>query len=255
MTIYFPESSVAFLREGYTFISRRCDRFDTDTFRTRLMLRPVVCLWRAEAAEFFYEGGRFSRAGAMPRSAKHLLQDAGSVQSLEGAAHHHRKQLFLALTDRDSVERLGHAFNTEWHAALQRWQPGKELVLHDELRRILTAAACRWAGVPADEHTVERRSRELSLMIDQAGGFGPANWYARWRRRATEKWAAECIRKLRDAGPAGQSGGSPAAAIAFHTDELGATLPPAVAAVELLNLLRPIVAVSRFMVFAEVALQ
>lgn len=252
MTVQLPESSLALLREGYTFISSRCDRYGTDLFRTRLMLRPVVCLRGAEAAEFFYGQGRFGRRAAMPRSAQHLLQDAGSVQSLQGAAHRHRKQLFLDLMTRESVERLGQVFDTEWHSARERWRDSGEVVLHDEVRRILTATACRWAGVPADQ--VSRRARELSLMIDKAGTVGPVNWYARWRRRSTEKWAAECISTIRRSGPAAASD-TPANVIAFHTDEHGNPLSAETAAVELLNLLRPIVAVSRFMVFAAVALQ
>jgi fatty-acid peroxygenase len=91
-------------------------------------------------------------------------------------------------------------------------------------------------------------------MIDKAAAVGPLNWYARWRRRFTEKWAAECIGAIRRSGRAAASD-SPAAAIAFHTDEHGNPLSAETAAVELLNLLRPIVAVSRFMVFAAVALQ
>lgn len=66
MTVQLPEGSLALLREGYTFISSRCDRFGTDAFRTRLMLRPVICLRGAEAAEFFYGGGRFGRKGHAP---------------------------------------------------------------------------------------------------------------------------------------------------------------------------------------------
>lgn len=254
MTVKLPEGSLALLREGYTFISSRCDRFGVDAFRTRLMLRPVICLRGAEAAEFFYGGGRFGREGAMPRSAQHLLQDAGSVQSLEGAAHRHRKQLFLDLMNKESVDRLGQAFDTEWHAAVERWRGKGAVVLHEELPRILTAVACEWAGVPAGQAAVGHRARELSLMIEKAGALGPGNWYARWRRRGTEKWAADCLDSIRRSGP-DATRDTPAAAIAFHTDEHGNALPVDTAAVELLNLLRPIVAVGRFMVFAAVALQ
>ncbi|SEL09920.1 Cytochrome P450 [Blastococcus sp. DSM 46786] len=49
-TLTAPDSSLALLREGYAFISRRCDRLGTDAFRTRLMLRPAVCVRGAEAA-------------------------------------------------------------------------------------------------------------------------------------------------------------------------------------------------------------
>ena len=34
-----PESTLAFFREGYRFISTRCERYDTDIFTARLLLR------------------------------------------------------------------------------------------------------------------------------------------------------------------------------------------------------------------------
>jgi fatty-acid peroxygenase len=39
-----------FLR-GYEFISNRCRRYGTDLFATRIMLKKVVCMQGAEAAE------------------------------------------------------------------------------------------------------------------------------------------------------------------------------------------------------------
>lgn len=253
MTARLPDSSLALLREGYTFISARCDEVGTDIFQTRLMLRPVVCIRGSAAAEFFYGGGRFSRTGALPRSAKHLLQDAESVQTLEGADHHRRKQLFLELGSRESAEHPAEAFDAEWHDRDHGLPSGRRFSLHTEVRRILTAAVCRWAGLPTDPATVRRRSRELGLMIDQAGSFGPVNWYARWRRHSTEKWAANAILAARLAAR-DQTPTNPVEVIAFHRDTAGKELPPNTAAVELLNLLRPVVAVGNFIVFAAVAL-
>ena len=86
-----PDSSIDLLREGYTFIPRRCDQLGTDGFRTRLLFKPVTCIHGADAAGMFYNGHRFTRQGAFPTSIMHLLQDEGSVQALDGDAHHHRK--------------------------------------------------------------------------------------------------------------------------------------------------------------------
>ncbi|MDF2096949.1 hypothetical protein [Aquibaculum arenosum] len=72
------DHTLPFLREGYDFISRRCDRLQSDRFLTRLMLRPVLCTRGAEAAEMVYEGGRFTRQGALPPTTLRLLQDKGS---------------------------------------------------------------------------------------------------------------------------------------------------------------------------------
>lgn len=99
------DNTLAFLWEAYTFISRRCDRLGSELFRMRIMLTPVVCMRGAAAAQFFYEDDRFTRQGAMPQTTLRLLQDKGSVQSLDGAAHRHRKGLFMSLMTPDSVAR------------------------------------------------------------------------------------------------------------------------------------------------------
>ncbi|WP_430297694.1 cytochrome P450 [Sinomonas sp. B1-1] len=247
-----PDSTLAFRREGYTFISTRCDRLGTDVFGTRLLLRPVVCLRGAEASATFYDPLNFTRENAVPRSAQHLLQDQGSVQTLTGLAHHRRKRLFLdQLTDR-SEERLAERFAAAFDAALSR-PDCRRFVLDTEVRAVLTEAALRWAGLEAPPAVVQQRSEEFGLMVDKAGSLGPPNWKARRRRVTTERWAAEQIARLREDG-AGADSASPAAAVALHRDDRGQLLPEPVAAVELLNLLRPVVAVGRFMAFAVVAL-
>src|SRR5699024_8608826 len=54
------DSTISFLREGYAFISSRCDRLNTDVFTSRIGLLPVTFIRGAEAAELFYEGDRFT---------------------------------------------------------------------------------------------------------------------------------------------------------------------------------------------------
>ena len=181
MIARLPDSTLPLRRQGYSFISSTCDRLGADMFQTSLLLRPVVCIRGEEAAEFFYDGGRFGRTRAMPRSAQHLLQDAGSVQSLEGAAHRHRKALFLDLAEGAGAQELGSCFDDEWDRAERRWP--RRINLYEEVSTVLASAVFRWAGLPADHGTAAARARDLRLMVERAGTFGPANWHARRRRR------------------------------------------------------------------------
>lgn len=247
------DSTVAFLREGYPFISSRCDGLGADLFTSRLGLRPITFMRGAEAAEVFYAGGRFSRVGALPPSVQHLLQDAGSVHALDGDAHRHRKAAFLSLMSPEAMDRFGDLFEVQWHAVEQRWQGQRRIVLHEQAREILTRTACAWAGVPLPEHQVRRRAREFGLTIDNAARFGPPNWYARARRTATQRWVTGIIEDVRS-GELTAPAGTAVHLFAHHRDLDGKLLDPEVAAVELLNILRPTVAVARFIVFAAVAL-
>lgn len=48
------DSTLALLSEGYRFISRRCQRYRSDIFQTRFMLRRAFCVTGEEAARMFY---------------------------------------------------------------------------------------------------------------------------------------------------------------------------------------------------------
>jgi len=248
------DSTISFLREGYAFISSRCDRLNTDVFTSRIGLLPVTFIRGAEAAELFYEGDRFTRQGAMPPTVQHLLQDKGSVQALDGRAHRVRKHAFLSLMSTDAMNRLGNIFDQQWEQVIRRLPARRHLVLHDVVQEILTRTACQWSGIEVQETDIPRLTKELGLMVDRAARFGPANWYAQWRRRSTERWATRLIENFRS-GILHPPEGTALDVFAHYQDDDGDPLPSKIAAVELINILRPTVAVSRFIAFAAVALE
>lgn len=245
------DETLAFLREGYDFIGTRCDALGTDLFRTRIMLRPVTCLRGEAAAQMFYGSGCFTRRGAMPQTVLRLLQDKGSVQLLDGEAHRHRKALFTGLLmDEVAVDRFVDLFREEWRAATEEWARRPSIVLLDEVNLVLTRAVCRWAGVPLDRRRDVHLCRELGSMIEHAGHVGPKVLLALARRRSAERFATSVLSRLRNAGEAA----TPAARIAQFRDPDGQLLGIDAAGVELLNILRPTVAIGRFVMFAALAL-
>jgi fatty-acid peroxygenase len=250
-TLGVPDSTAGFLRDGYLFGGRRFARVGSDAFRTRIAGRPVIVARGLDAARFFAEGGRFTRVGALPPSALRLLQDVGSVQTLDGDAHRRRKELFLEVAAEPGPRALlVGAFREAWIEQVGSRRPGP-VALQEFAARTLTAAVLSWAGIDADDDAIDARTREFDAMVRQAGTVGPPNWAARMLRHRTERWATELIeRQRREAfAPAG----SPLATVAAFEEE-GAPLLSDVAAVELINLLRPTVAVGRFIVFTALAL-
>jgi fatty-acid peroxygenase len=237
------DSTRAFFREGYDFVGNRCRTLGADAFRARLMLRPAVIIAGEEAARRFYDGKSFTRAGAMPPTTLRLLQDKKSVQSLDGKAHAVRKAMFLDMMAPESIAAMGAQVDRWWQTMLPGWRAAGEIGFHDAFGELLTAAACDWAGVPLLAEERGPRARELMAMIDGAGSAGPRTWRALRLRRRTEKWARARLDELRGAGDA-----TPAGRLA------GSGLDRTTAGVELLNLLRPTVAVTRFATFAALAL-
>ena len=247
------DDALALLHDGYAYGTRRFRRLGSDAFRTRLLGRPTIVMRGREASAVFGDHRRMSRAGAIPRSVMHLLQDEGSVQSLEGEAHHHRKAVFLHLLDDEGAARLADASGREWEAAARR-ASGRTESLYDIAVEVLTRSAVDWIGLPPDSTDIDRLGGALAEMVDAAPTLGPRNWSARLRRRRVERWAASLVRDAR-AGTLRATTGSPLAAMATLHDHDGTQPPPGTAAVELINLLRPIVAVARYVVFAAHALE
>lgn len=247
------DSTLALLSEGYTFIQARCRRYQTDLFETRLALRRAICMTGEEAAHVFYEPGRFTRKQAMPLTTLLLLQDKGSVSVQDGAAHRHRKKMFMSLMSPEHIQRLTERFAEEWRAALERWASRSEVVLHRAVQAVLCRTVCAWAGVPLTEAEGRQRTREFAAMIDGAGAVGPRNWWGLLLRRRTERWARGLIEHVRD-GTLETPEERALHVIAEHRNQEGKRLGVKVAAVELLNVLRPVVAVARFVTFAALAL-
>ncbi|HET8728274.1 MAG TPA: cytochrome P450, partial [Alphaproteobacteria bacterium] len=205
------------------------------------------------AARVFYEPDRFTRRGAMPKPTLKLLQDEGSVQMLDGEAHRWRKRMLMSLMTPAAIRRLGDTFEAGWRARMACWERMDEVILFEEVRGILCRAVCDWAGVPLTEQQAEARTREFGAMIDGAGAIGPRNWRGMLLRTRTERWARYLIARIRR-GEAEVPEGSAADIIARHREANGDLLDVKIAAVELLNVLRPTVAVDRFMTFAALAL-
>jgi fatty-acid peroxygenase len=247
------DSSLAVLREGYTFISTRCLRFGSDLFAARLLGKRAICIHGREAVQLFYGEPKLQRRKAIPRRVITSLFGKGGVQALDGDEHRKRKAAFLSLMSAESTARLMQLTADEWRTAIRRWQSGGDVVLLDEAQRVLAAATCAWAGVPVAPHDVHRRAHDFAAMVDAFGGVGPRLWRGKLARARTERWLASVIEEVRS----GRSPAEPGTALdvmANARDLSGQPLAARTAAVELINVIRPTVAISWYVAFAAIAL-
>jgi fatty-acid peroxygenase len=206
------------------------------------------------AAELFYDTERFQRSGAAPEPLRATLFGKGGVQTLDGSAHALRKAMFVSLTTPGRVEALAARVQAELMVASSQWRIVRQVSLYDELQLVLTRAVCAWAGVPLmpQEHSV--RAAQLSSLFNDAASSIRHHFRARLARKQAEEWLTRLVESIR-AHTVDAPEDSAARTVALHRDLDGRFLPPSVAAVELLNVLRPTVAVSVFIVFAAHALQ
>lgn len=247
------DSTLDLLRAPYDFISSRCKALGSDVFETRLMLRKTICMTGKDAARLFYDAERFQRKHAAPIRLQQSLLGTRGVQTADDEAHLHRKRMFLALMSDERLQQLNSIFSHEFMLAAQRWSSMDRIVLYEALHEVLTRSICRWAGVPLDESEVAMRTAELTAMFDRAGAVGPPHWRSRRARNRAERWCAGLIQAIRK-GQIKVPRASAAYRIAFHRDHEDRPLSAHTAAIELLNVLRPTVALSVYVVFIAHAL-
>lgn len=248
-----PDSTLAVAREGYEFIGNRCRRYNTDVFEARIVLQKMICMRGEEAARVFYDTERFERADVTPGFIKKTLFGEGGVQGLDDEAHRHRKQMFMSVMGAEAQVELSNLMERNWVEAQKEWERMPEVGLAEASAEILTRTICQWTGVPLEEKDVPRRARQLTLMFEGPGSVGLKHFRSRAARREGEKWIAELVRLVRS-GSLKVDENKALSVFAQHRNLDGELLEEKVASVEVLNLLRPTVAISRYIVFEALAL-
>lgn len=247
------DSSLALMTEGYRFISNRCKQYHSNVFQTRLLGQQVICMKGEECAELFYDNDRFERNGAIPNRIKQSIFGKDGVQTYDGKIHQHRKSLFMSLITAEQIEIITEITRQQWEIAIDDWKTIDELELYTKVEEIMCRVACQWAGVPLWAKELKQRTKDLSAMIDSFGAIGPRHWRGRMARNRTESWIRGIIRDVR-VGTIDVNEETPLYTIAWHNNLDGNLMSTQMAAVELINILRPIVAIARYITFSSVAL-
>ncbi len=247
------DSIFALASDGYKFISQRCQRYGSDIFQTRLLFNKTICLRGEEAAKLFYDREKFIRKNAAPKRVQKTLFGEGGVQGMDGDPHRHRKQMFMSLMSDENIQQLADILVRQWQAYAKKWSTMDKVVFFEEARAVFCRAVCNWAGVPLPESQVKSLTEDLGAMIDASGAVGPKHWRGRLSRKRTEKWIEGIILKVRN-NQLEVPQDSAAYIIANQRDLNGELLDLHTAAVELINILRPTVAIARYATFAALAL-
>ncbi|MBP1970275.1 fatty-acid peroxygenase [Virgibacillus natechei] len=247
------DNSIKLMTEGYNFIPNRLRYFQSTIFQTRLLGQKAICISGEEAGALLYDNALFQRKGAAPMRIQKSLFGVGGVQGMDGAAHQHRKQLFMSLMTSQRLKVLHNLTVEQWEIATRKWENMHKVELFEEGEKIMCRVACQWAGVPLWAKELKLRSNDLAAMIDAFGAVGPRHWQGRTARNRTEKWIKYIIEQVRS-GKMQAPEETALYAMSWHRDLNGNLLNLKTAAVELINIIRPIVAIARYITFGALAL-
>jgi fatty-acid peroxygenase len=219
---------------------------------TVLLLRRTVVALGPEMARAFYAPGAFQRRGAMPLRVKATLTGLGAIQGLDGEQHRQRKAFFLALLGEQGVRQFMDIFISDWNEERQHWREAGSVTLHDEIPKVLARSACKWVGVPQDWLDAEDATGLLRDLYESPARVGYGHWQGLTSRMRLEKRLAALVRDIRGEEITVDAR-SPLFSWSMYREN-GYWLPARVTAVEILNLLRPIVAIERYLLFVTHAL-
>ncbi|WP_328623043.1 cytochrome P450 [Streptomyces sp. NBC_00354] len=248
------DSTLALMTQGYAWLPDRMRVAADGTVRTHLLGRPTIALRGPEAVAFFYDEDHVARAAALPDPVLDTLFGHGAVHTLDGRAHRVRKAMFLSLLkEADGVAALGALVRGRFLAAVTG-RPWERQVLFDTAAESLALAVCDWAGLPLADTAVADLSRDCTAMVDGFASPGPRHVRAHRARARQEQALAKLVSDVRATRADAVTEGSALGAVARHRDADGALLDPRIAAVELLNVIRPTIAIAWLVTFAAHAL-
>jgi fatty-acid peroxygenase len=252
-TPFFDDTPLLLL-EGYAWLPALRRHAPDGVAVTRLMGRRAFGLCGPEAARFVYDENNVQRHDAIPGTVRATLFGNGGVHSLDGERHRLRKSLFASLMAPESIAALVDRVGAAWDETVLSWAGKDHVILFDEASRVLTRGVCEWARVPLTEGDVDSAAADMVALVDGFATLGPRQWRGRHARRRRESWLLRLIEEVRRGGTRVPEG-SPVEVAALHRDIDGGLLDPHTAAVELLNVIRPTVAVCWFVTFAAHALR
>jgi fatty-acid peroxygenase len=232
------------LDEGYLLLSELRKEANTPVVKARLLNKEVIAIYGKEAAKKFYDPRNFKREGAMPKIVLKTLFGENGVQTLDGQAHEHRKTIFMDLMTPKRMEEYHRILDKNLTQKLDRQQGQFELF--DLAKDVLFRSICEWAGIDLSQLTkkeVDQLAEYQISMISSAVTNPATHIKGIDNRKKSEKWAQSLIENARINPVAGKEDVA-LYAFAKATDDHGELLPIDVAAVELLNVIRPTVALT-----------
>ncbi|MBF8808549.1 MAG: cytochrome P450 [Enterococcus lacertideformus] len=231
-------------QQGYYMLEELRKEANSPVVKAKIFNKEAIVIYGKDAAKIFYDPRNFKRKGAMPKLVLKTLFGKNGVQTLDGAQHHHRKAIFMDLMTPERMDEYHFIFDRNLANALD--QQHGQFELFDLSKQVLFSSICEWAGINLSGLTKEEVNQLADYQISMISGtFTSPMDHIKGveNRKKSEKWAQELITSARENPVLGKEDVA-LYAFAQATDLDGNLLSLEVAAVELLNIIRPTVALT-----------
>jgi fatty-acid peroxygenase len=252
------DRSLVLARHGYLFTAalsaaERRQLHESGAITMPFLGRPSLLVTGDAGVGLFYDETRIVRHKAVPAPIATSLFGAGAVHGLDDEEHRHRKALFLHALRQDELDRLVPIARRRWRVQTDQWRTTGSGAVFPSAVAAFAGSIIEWAGIEESETEMVQHGQWLADIVGGFGVVGPAYARAAMARRRCNAWASRLVRRQRELG--GAPDGSWLEQVAGFVDADGHLLGERTAAVELLNILRPTVAVAWLATFAAVALE
>lgn len=233
--------------KGYHFLMELREEVDAPVVRVNFLTEQIIAVYGEEAAREFYDPTKFKREGAMPKSILKPLFGQDAVQTLDGEEYEHRKKYFMNLMTPERMKNYRKILKRNLSEKLDK-QHG-EFNLFDLANIVLFDSISEWAGINLEDYDSEEVkelvknqipmiSNEISSPTNPVKGITDLN--------ELEEWAEKLIKEARE-NPNPEKENLALYIFANATDLEEELLPIQVAAIELLNIIRPTVRLTVWM--------
>lgn len=252
------DQTLTVLKEGYEFIPNRTRKLNTNVFEMRILGgKKAVVISGKEAAELFYDNEKTERAGTLPKRLVKTLFGKGAIHTTTGDKHKNRKSLFMSLMTDNNLEYLRKLTRNYWFEDTARLQAMDQTNVYQESTLVLLKVAFRFADVPFDTpERMKQYAKDMNAMVDSFGSIGTA--YSGYRRALNARDRVEdYLEKQIIATRKGKlfpEEGSGLYEFSHWKDMNGKHMDSRLAAVDLMNTIRPLVAINRFISFGVLAM-
>lgn len=251
------DKTLTIMKEGYLYIPNRTKKFNSNVFETTVLGgKTAVVISGKEAAELFYDNDLIERKGTLPKRVVKTLFGKGAIHTTTGKTHIDRKALFMSLMTESNLEYLRKLTRNYWYQNTERMQIEGTVNVYKESVVLLTKVAYRFAGIVDHPDNIEQHAEDMDKMIDSFASVGTAyKGYreARKARKRVEDFLESQIIATRK-GEIHPEVGTALYAFSHWRDYQGKPMDSRLAAVDLMNTIRPLVAINRFVAFGVLAM-